>query len=218
MLAPPQSQSGTWGQCCQLQVRCSDDRDMVGSFVFRKVVTNKMKFVQMAVPLWTTIYSHCPLTFELLLPVAKTLLELAAESDVSTAIDLLRQAGLSTHLSGKEQLTFLAPLNSVFKGNLGKARCCSVASRTAAPTLPCPDLQQPWNLLLAIVQSRCDSNRNFGLPVVYLKQPGMHRGIFSSELNTSPLPGEWSGPQLFVCRVSMSVHGQGSAEVLSWGL
>lgn len=53
--------------------------------------------------------------------VAKTLFELAAESDVSTAIDLFKQAGLSTHLSGNEQLTLLAPLNSVFKGNAGTA-------------------------------------------------------------------------------------------------
>ncbi|XP_017709669.1 PREDICTED: transforming growth factor-beta-induced protein ig-h3 [Rhinopithecus bieti] len=53
---------------------------------------------------------------ELLIPdSAKTLFELAAESDVSTAIDLFRQAGLSTHLSGSERLTLLAPLNSVFK-------------------------------------------------------------------------------------------------------
>ncbi|ELK37895.1 Transforming growth factor-beta-induced protein ig-h3 [Myotis davidii] len=53
---------------------------------------------------------------ELLIPdSAKTLLELAAESDVSITIDLFKQAGLSTHLSGNEQLTLLAPLNSVFK-------------------------------------------------------------------------------------------------------
>ncbi|XP_076994631.1 transforming growth factor-beta-induced protein ig-h3 isoform X2 [Tamandua tetradactyla] len=53
---------------------------------------------------------------ELLIPdSAKTLFELAAESDVSTAIDLFRQAGLSSHLSGSEKLTLLAPLNSVFK-------------------------------------------------------------------------------------------------------
>lgn len=32
--------------------------------------------------------------------VAKTLFELAADSDISTAIDLFRQAGLSSHLSG----------------------------------------------------------------------------------------------------------------------
>ena len=51
---------------------------------------------------------------------AKTLFELAAESDVSTAVDLFRQAGLGVHLSGKERLTLLAPLNSVFKGNVGQ--------------------------------------------------------------------------------------------------
>lgn len=53
--------------------------------------------------------------------VAKTLFELAADSDVSTAVDLFRQAGLGTHLSGSERLTLLAPLNSVFKGNMGRA-------------------------------------------------------------------------------------------------
>nr|XP_058917053.1 transforming growth factor-beta-induced protein ig-h3 isoform X2 [Kogia breviceps] len=53
---------------------------------------------------------------ELLIPdSAKTLFELAEESDVSTAVDLFRQAGLGTHLSGTERLTLLAPMNSVFK-------------------------------------------------------------------------------------------------------
>lgn len=52
---------------------------------------------------------------------AKTLFELATESDVSTAVDLFRQAGLGTHLSGKERLTLLAPMNSIFKGNVAKA-------------------------------------------------------------------------------------------------
>ncbi|XP_002710268.1 transforming growth factor-beta-induced protein ig-h3 isoform X3 [Oryctolagus cuniculus] len=53
---------------------------------------------------------------ELLIPdSAKTLSELAAGSDVSTAIDLFGQAGLGTHLSGNERLTLLAPLNSVFE-------------------------------------------------------------------------------------------------------
>ncbi|XP_007114326.1 transforming growth factor-beta-induced protein ig-h3 isoform X2 [Physeter macrocephalus] len=53
---------------------------------------------------------------ELLIPdSAKMLFELAEESDVSTAVDLFRQAGLGTHLSGTERLTLLAPMNSVFK-------------------------------------------------------------------------------------------------------
>ncbi|XP_068947989.1 transforming growth factor-beta-induced protein ig-h3 [Petaurus breviceps papuanus] len=53
---------------------------------------------------------------ELLIPdSAKTLFELAAESDVSVSIDLYKQAGLGSHLSGTERLTLLAPLNSVFK-------------------------------------------------------------------------------------------------------
>ncbi|XP_061473168.1 transforming growth factor-beta-induced protein ig-h3 [Rhineura floridana] len=52
---------------------------------------------------------------ELLIPdSAKTLLELSKESDVSTAIDLFRRAGLSSHLTGNEQLTVLAPINSFF--------------------------------------------------------------------------------------------------------
>ncbi|XP_053422510.1 transforming growth factor-beta-induced protein ig-h3 [Nycticebus coucang] len=53
---------------------------------------------------------------ELLIPdSAKTLFELAADSDISIAVDLFRQAGLGTHLSGTERLTLLAPQNSVFK-------------------------------------------------------------------------------------------------------
>ncbi|XP_004586688.2 transforming growth factor-beta-induced protein ig-h3 [Ochotona princeps] len=53
---------------------------------------------------------------ELLIPdSAKTLSELAAGLDVSTAIDLFEKAGLGTHLSGNERLTLLAPLNSVFE-------------------------------------------------------------------------------------------------------
>ncbi|XP_074069605.1 transforming growth factor-beta-induced protein ig-h3 [Macrotis lagotis] len=53
---------------------------------------------------------------DLLIPdSAKTLMELATESDVSTSIDLYKQAGLISHLSGTESLTLLAPLNSAFK-------------------------------------------------------------------------------------------------------
>ncbi|XP_069508704.1 transforming growth factor-beta-induced protein ig-h3 [Ambystoma mexicanum] len=53
---------------------------------------------------------------ELLIPdSAKTLFELAKDTDVSTAIDLFRQAGLSSHLEGKERVTVLAPLNTAFK-------------------------------------------------------------------------------------------------------
>ncbi|XP_077182881.1 transforming growth factor-beta-induced protein ig-h3 [Paroedura picta] len=53
---------------------------------------------------------------ELLIPdSAKTLLELGEESEVSTSIDLFRQAGLSSHLTGKERLTLLAPTNSFYK-------------------------------------------------------------------------------------------------------
>ncbi|KAJ6667906.1 hypothetical protein lerEdw1_016227 [Lerista edwardsae] len=53
---------------------------------------------------------------ELLIPdSAKTLLELGQESEVSTAMDLFRQAGLSSHLTGNERLTLLAPTNAFFK-------------------------------------------------------------------------------------------------------
>ena len=48
---------------------------------------------------------------------AKTLLELAEGSSVSTATKLLVEAGLSPHLTGSEALTLLAPLNDAFKGN-----------------------------------------------------------------------------------------------------
>ncbi|KAJ1127393.1 hypothetical protein NDU88_005795 [Pleurodeles waltl] len=54
---------------------------------------------------------------ELLIPdAAKTLFELAKDTEVSTAIDLFRQAGLSSHLTGKEGVTVIAPLNTAFKG------------------------------------------------------------------------------------------------------
>uniref|UniRef100_A0A8C6VJB1 Transforming growth factor-beta-induced protein ig-h3 n=1 Tax=Naja naja TaxID=35670 RepID=A0A8C6VJB1_NAJNA len=53
---------------------------------------------------------------ELLIPdSAKTLLELGKESDVSTSIDLFRQVGLGSHLTGNERLTVLAPINSFYK-------------------------------------------------------------------------------------------------------
>ncbi|KFP04328.1 Transforming growth factor-beta-induced protein ig-h3 [Calypte anna] len=56
---------------------------------------------------------------ELLIPdSAKTLFELAQESEVSKSTDLFRQAGLSSHLTGSEQVTLLAPVNDVFKEGL----------------------------------------------------------------------------------------------------
>ncbi|XP_015271498.1 PREDICTED: transforming growth factor-beta-induced protein ig-h3 [Gekko japonicus] len=59
---------------------------------------------------------------ELLIPdSAKTLLELGEESDVSTSIDLFRQAGLSSHLTGNERLTLLAPTNSFYKDRTASA-------------------------------------------------------------------------------------------------
>lgn len=50
---------------------------------------------------------------------AKTLFELAQESEVSKSMDIFRQAGLSSHLTGNEQVTLLAPVNDVFKGKPG---------------------------------------------------------------------------------------------------
>ncbi|KFO88477.1 Transforming growth factor-beta-induced protein ig-h3, partial [Buceros rhinoceros silvestris] len=56
---------------------------------------------------------------ELLIPdSAKTLFELAQESEVSKSMDIFRQAGLSSHLTGNEQVTLLAPVNDVFKDGL----------------------------------------------------------------------------------------------------
>ncbi|XP_009692873.1 PREDICTED: transforming growth factor-beta-induced protein ig-h3 [Cariama cristata] len=56
---------------------------------------------------------------ELLIPdSAKTLFELAQESEVSKSMDFFRQAGLSSHLTGSERVTLLAPVNDVFKDGL----------------------------------------------------------------------------------------------------
>ncbi|XP_035982962.1 transforming growth factor-beta-induced protein ig-h3 [Fundulus heteroclitus] len=56
---------------------------------------------------------------ELLIPdSAKTLLELAEGSSLSTATRLFVDAGLSPHLEGSEALTMLAPLNNAFKGSV----------------------------------------------------------------------------------------------------
>ncbi|XP_037531595.1 transforming growth factor-beta-induced protein ig-h3 [Nematolebias whitei] len=56
---------------------------------------------------------------ELLIPdTAKTLLELAEGSSVSVATKLFVDAGLSSHLTGSEALTMLAPLNEAFKGGV----------------------------------------------------------------------------------------------------
>ncbi|XP_072251199.1 transforming growth factor-beta-induced protein ig-h3 [Leuresthes tenuis] len=56
---------------------------------------------------------------ELLIPdSAKTLLELAEGSSVSTATRLFVDAGLASHLTGSEALTMLAPLNDAFTGGV----------------------------------------------------------------------------------------------------
>ncbi|XP_034038146.1 transforming growth factor-beta-induced protein ig-h3 isoform X2 [Thalassophryne amazonica] len=55
---------------------------------------------------------------ELLIPdSAKTLLELAEASSVTTATKMFVEAGLTSHLTGSEALTMLAPLNDAFKGS-----------------------------------------------------------------------------------------------------
>ncbi|XP_030595996.1 transforming growth factor-beta-induced protein ig-h3 isoform X2 [Archocentrus centrarchus] len=56
---------------------------------------------------------------ELLIPdSAKTLLELAQDSSVSTVTRLFVEAGLTPHLTGSEALTMIAPLNDAFKGSV----------------------------------------------------------------------------------------------------
>ncbi|XP_063046478.1 transforming growth factor-beta-induced protein ig-h3 isoform X1 [Engraulis encrasicolus] len=56
---------------------------------------------------------------ELLIPdSAKTLMELAEGSTVATATKMFVDAGLSTHLTGSEAITMLAPLDDAFKGSL----------------------------------------------------------------------------------------------------
>uniref|UniRef100_A0AAQ6AK18 Transforming growth factor-beta-induced protein ig-h3 n=1 Tax=Amphiprion ocellaris TaxID=80972 RepID=A0AAQ6AK18_AMPOC len=56
---------------------------------------------------------------ELLIPdSAKTLLELAEGSSVAMATKLFVEAGLTTHLTGSEALTMLAPLDEAFKGSV----------------------------------------------------------------------------------------------------
>uniref|UniRef100_A0A3Q1EJH7 Transforming growth factor-beta-induced protein ig-h3 n=1 Tax=Acanthochromis polyacanthus TaxID=80966 RepID=A0A3Q1EJH7_9TELE len=56
---------------------------------------------------------------ELLIPdSAKTLLELAEGSSVAMATKLFVEAGLTSHLTGSEALTMLAPLDEAFKGSV----------------------------------------------------------------------------------------------------
>ncbi|XP_006009428.1 transforming growth factor-beta-induced protein ig-h3 [Latimeria chalumnae] len=55
---------------------------------------------------------------ELLIPdSAKTIMELAQDTKVSTFVDMLVEAGLDFHLKGSETLTLLAPHDEVFKDN-----------------------------------------------------------------------------------------------------
>ncbi|KAG8439191.1 hypothetical protein GDO86_005418 [Hymenochirus boettgeri] len=56
---------------------------------------------------------------ELLIPeAAKTLTELGKDSDVSTTIDLLGQAGLGSYLAENERVTVIAPFNNAFKDGI----------------------------------------------------------------------------------------------------
>lgn len=116
---------------------------------------------------------------------AKTLFELAAESDVSTAVDLFRQAGLGSHLSGNERLTLLAPMNSVFKGNVGEAspRICPWGPlpqrchlhRSPRCTAPRGRLAPPPSSS----ESRCDGPRKgTGSAVSFGRAGTAWRGVF----------------------------------------
>lgn len=78
-----------------------------------------------------------PLTqgyYALLFFSAKTLFELAQESEVSKSTDLFRQAGLSSHLTGSERVTLLAPVNDVFKGKLGSKSLFSISLGHGSPS------------------------------------------------------------------------------------
>lgn len=66
---------------------------------------------------------------------AKTVFELAQESEVSKSTDLFRQAGLSSHLTGSERVTLLAPVNNVFKGKPGIKSLSSLGHRSASNSL-----------------------------------------------------------------------------------
>lgn len=65
---------------------------------------------------------------------AKTLFELAQESEVSKSMDFFRQAGLSSHLTGSERVTLLAPVNDVFKGKLGSKSLSSISLGHRSPS------------------------------------------------------------------------------------
>lgn len=67
---------------------------------------------------------------------AKTLLELAEGSSVSTATRLFVEAGLGPQLSGSEALTLLTPLNDAFKGTSSFDPC----SRTNHYVRPTPEV------------------------------------------------------------------------------
>ena len=139
--------------------------------------------------------------------IAKTLFELAAESDVSTAVDLFRQAGLGTHLSGTERLTLLAPMNSVFKGIVGKASLC-VCLWGQLPhrchlhsTLP--NLQLPVDhSCFHPAQPKADvtSPESEETLLFRLVEQRMHVAVLSSEFKSVHLLGEQSTPLSFYLR------------------
>lgn len=132
--------------------------------------------------------------------VAKTLLELAAESDVSIAIDLFKQAGLSTHLSGNEQLTLLAPLNSVFKGNVRKASLWGCHWGQLPHRCHLPDLQHPVERERSRpAQPKADvTSPGTSEPLLFpLAEQRMHSGLWSSEFKSLHPSGEQSTPRPF---------------------
>lgn len=93
-------------------------------------------------PLMQGYYALLYLCIYLFFP-AKTLFELAQESEVSESMNLFRQAGLSSHLTGNERVTLLAPVNDVFKGKLGRKSLSpvSVGHRTASNSVSLAEFQ-----------------------------------------------------------------------------
>lgn len=130
---------------------------------------------------------------------AKTLFELAAESDVSTAVDLFRQAGLGTHLSGKEQLTLLAPMNSVFKGNV--VRAVPGAGHLHSTLL---EGQHP-----ASVSASTGSPETSGALLYHLAEQRMHLGVWSSN-QSNPRVCSWPESAFLFAESTAHVIGRRS--------
>lgn len=83
---------------------------------------------------------------------AKTVFELAQESEVSKSTDLFRQAGLSSHLTGSERVTLLAPVNNVFKG---KPQIKSLSSISLGHRSPSSSLQPSFSAQICKSSLKC---------------------------------------------------------------